>query len=269
MIPRFTVLCALALLGSSVTSEARMVCTVVANVSSGAIVYEEGDCRTRVTPASTFKIPLAVMGFEAGILDDAHAPEFTIVAGEPAWGGEDWRKPTDPARWMKFSVVWYSQRIAGALGYDRFAELTRTFDYGNADVSGDPGKDNALQRSWIGSSLKISPVEQVGFLRRLLTGQLPVTSETVEKTKGIVESTELSGWTIHGKTGSAFPRTAEGALDRAHGWGWFVGWITDGTQTYTFARLEQDEKRERTSGGPRAKDALMHDWPQLAEQLGK
>ena len=27
------------------------------------------------------------------------------------------------------------------------------------------------------------------------------------KTKGIFESSELSGWTMHGKTGSAFPRT--------------------------------------------------------------
>jgi beta-lactamase class D len=35
--------------------------------------------------------------------------------GDPDWGGDNWRQPTDPTRWLKYSVVWYSQRITHAL----------------------------------------------------------------------------------------------------------------------------------------------------------
>ena len=246
-----------------------MLCTVVADTASGEIVHEDGDCRTRVTPASTFKIPLAIMGFQGGILKGPHEPVLQIEAGEPDWGGAAWKKPTDPQRWMKHSVVWYSQRIASEMGYERFAAQAKAFDYGNADVSGDPGQDNALERSWISSSLRISPVEQVGFLRRFLTGGLPASREAVDRTKAIVETTKAAGWSVHGKTGSAFPRKADGSFDRTRGWGWFVGWATDGDRTYAFARLDQDERREDVSGGLRARKKFLSAWPGLAGSIAK
>ena len=79
-----------------------------ATPAAAKTLVEEGDCTGRVTPASTFKVPLAVMGFDAGVLTDAHAPVLTIRPGEPDWLGDAWRQPTDPTRWMKYSVVWYS-----------------------------------------------------------------------------------------------------------------------------------------------------------------
>ena len=52
-----------ALLGPTAhAAEARTICTVLADAGSGAVVMEQGDCRTRVTPASTFKIALALAG---------------------------------------------------------------------------------------------------------------------------------------------------------------------------------------------------------------
>lgn len=246
-----------------------MLCTVMADAASGEILHEAGDCRTRVTPASTFKIPLAIMGYEDGILNGTDEPVLEIEVGEPDWGGAAWKQPTDPQHWMKYSVVWYSQRITRAMGYDRFAAQAKAFGYGNADVSGDPGKDNALMRSWISSSLKISPVEQVGFLRRFLTGGLPVSTAAVEQAMAIVETSKVSGWTVHGKTGSAFPRKADGSFDRARGWGWFVGWVTNGERTYTFARLDQDERRERVSGGLRARENFLAAWPERARAIAK
>ncbi|HTV69559.1 MAG TPA: class D beta-lactamase [Rhizobiaceae bacterium] len=260
---------ALPFLALSAPAQAKMLCTVVADLASGEIVAEDGDCSTRVTPASTFKIALAIVGFDSSFLKDAHAPTLSIEKGEPDWGGEDWRKPTDPARWLKYSVVWYSQRIAKHLGSEKFSEYVKALDYGNADVSGDPGKDNGLERSWISSSLKISPVEQVGFLSRFLTGRLPVGTHAVEQTIGIVEAAHLADWTVSGKTGSAFPRRKDGSFDRARGWGWFVGWATNGSRTYVFARLDQDEKRESGPGGLRARQKFLDAWPDMAKGLAK
>lgn len=261
---RLSVACLLLLVAFWRPASAGMICTAVAELATGKIVHSEGDCETRVTPASTFKIALAAIGYESGFLEGAHAPVLSIRSGEPDWGGAEWRRPVDPAGWMKHSVVWYSQRITSVLGRERFAAAVHGLDYGNGDVSGDPGKDNGLLRSWIGSSLKISPVEQIGFLGRLLSGRLPVRRDAAENAIAIIESSMLAGWRVAGKTGSAYPRAASGQLDRSRGWGWFVGWAVKDGRTYVFARLDQDTSRQKEPGGLRARKKFLDAWPALS-----
>ncbi|MCY0092702.1 class D beta-lactamase [Hoeflea ulvae] len=252
------------LISSASGVSARTICTLIADAKSGELLLSQGDCSTRVTPASTFKIPLALMGFESGYLTGAHAPVLPYKAGYPDWGGRNWTQPTDPQRWMKFSVVWYSQQLTAALGMAEFQRYTQAFGYGNADVSGDPGKNNALERAWISSSLKIAPIEQIAFLRGLVNGDLPVKPAARDLTLALVEATPAAGgWTIFGKTGAACPRQADGSFDRARGWGWFVGWAEKGDRTVVFARLNQDEKREKGSAGIRNKQAFLKAWPEL------
>lgn len=249
-------------------AQAKTLCTVVADARDGMILHQEGDCGSRVTPASTFKVALAVMGFDSGFLKDEHAPSLPFREGYPDWLGDVWRQDTDPVRWLKYSVVWYSQQITRALGVAKLEAYAAAFGYGNADFSGDPGKDNALERAWISSSLKISPLEQVAFLRRLVNADLPVGARAIEMTLRIVETTQAGGgWTVQGKTGSAYPRQADGSFDRARGWGWFVGWASRGDRTLVFARLNQDEQRMAGSGGLRARDAFLKEFPALAASL--
>jgi len=243
---------------------AKTLCTLVVEAASGRTVLEEGDCAGRVTPASTFKLPLAVMGFDAGYLKGQHDPVLPFRDGYVAWL-DAWKEPADPTRWLKYSVVWYSQQITHHLGTERLARYARAFGYGNADFFGDPGKDNGLDRSWIASSLTVSPREQAAFLRGLVTGTLPVAPGAMEMTRAIVETRPAGdGWTVHGKTGGAFPRLAGGGFDRARGWGWYVGWVEKGGDTYVFARLIRDEVRHSVSPGLRARDAFIADWPGLA-----
>src|SRR5690606_23554056 len=108
--------------------------------------------RSRVTPASTFKVPLAVMGFDSGVLTDAQSPRVPYRQGDPDWGGENWTQPATPARWLKYSVLWYSWHVTRTLGPERFAAYVDAFGYGNRDVTGDRGRGNALERAWISSS---------------------------------------------------------------------------------------------------------------------
>jgi beta-lactamase class D len=245
-------------------ARADTVCTLVTDGATGRVVHEQGDCDGRATPASTFKIALALMGYDAGILDDAHAPVLPFKEGYPDWIAA-WRQPIDPTAWLKHSVVWYSQRVAEALGEERFGDYLTRFDYGNADGSGDPGRDNALERSWISSSLTISPREQVRFISRLVGGNLPVSREAITETVSIVEQfAPTDGWQLWGKTGSAYPRRADGSFDRDRPWGWFVGWATRDGRLLVFARLNQDTRRTEGSSGVRARDGLLADWPGLA-----
>jgi beta-lactamase class D len=255
-------------------ASARTVCTIVVEAASARTVLEEGDCATRVTPASTFKVALAVMGFDAGILKGPHDPVLPFKDGYVDWRKE-WKQPTDPVRWLKYSVVWYSQQITHALGAEKLHRYTLAFGYGNADVAGDPGKDNGLDRSWIGSSLQVSPREQAAFLAKLVSGTLPVSARAMDETRAIVETRPAGNWTVHGKTGAALPRRADGSFDRAHGRGWYVGWAEkDGAgkegadkdgETYVFARLIQDEAENKVPAGFRARDSFLADWPAMAE----
>lgn len=249
-------------------TEARTLCTVIAEAKTGAVLEEEGDCRDRVTPASTFKIALAVMGYDAGFLSDTKTPALPFKQGYADWGGAPWQQTTDPTRWMKYSVVWYSQRITEALGASTIEDYAQRFGYGNADFSGDPGKNNALERAWISSSLKISPVEQVAFLRHLVNRSLPASAGAMDMAVAVLETAQTpGGWTVTGKTGSAFPRLKDGSFDRASGWGWFVGWGQKDGTTLVFARLNQDEQRHSVSGGVRARDELLGEWDALVTAL--
>ncbi|AMP13463.1 class D beta-lactamase [Collimonas pratensis] len=247
---------------------AKTICTAVADAKTGKILLQQGNCSERYTPASTFKVALSVMGFDAGFLQDAHTPTLPFHEGYVDWGGDNWRQPTDPTRWLKYSVVWFSQQITQSLGQQRLQKYANSLGYGNADFSGDPGKDNGLERAWIGSSLKISPLEQVAFLQKLVSHELPVTPRAMEMTLSIVEKTSLpSGWEVQGKTGMAYPRLADGALDEVRPYGWFVGWASKGGRKLVFARLIQDDKKEAGTAGVRSRDAFFKELPALAESL--
>nr|WP_284700790.1 class D beta-lactamase [Robbsia betulipollinis] len=259
--------------GCCITSaaSAHTICMVVADAGTGRLLLREGDCTSRFTPASTFKIALSLMGYDAGFLKDEHTPVLPFQAGYPDWGGAAWRQPTDPTRWLAYSVVWYSQQVTRFLGMKRFADYTGAFHYGNADVSGDARHDG-LTHAWIDSSLLISPLEQVDFLQNLVNRTLPVSAHAFDMTTRITEVARLpGGWDVHGKTGTGFPRKADGTDDEAHGWGWFVGWASKDDRTLVFARLIQDDASrpgELPAGG-RARAAFLSEFATSFAPLGR
>jgi beta-lactamase class D len=251
-------------------AQAKTLCTLVADAGNGKVLKQEGDCATRVTPASTFKIPLAVIGFDQAFLKTPHEPVLTFKKGDPDWGGADWKRPTDPERWLKYSVVWYSQRITHALGERTLTDYARSFGYGNADFSGDAGKNNGLDRAWIASSLKISPQEQIGFLTKLAKRALPVKPEAMEQALASMETLPIAapGWQVRGKTGMAYPRSATGTFDYGRPWGWFVGVAEQGDRKVVFAQLIQDEKKQADSPSARARTAILNDLSALLRDAG-
>lgn len=231
------------------------VCTVLADAASGRQLVVRGNCSERVTPASTFKIAISLMGYDSGFLKDAHTPLLPFRPGYVDWR-PSWKQATDPSKWMRDSVVWYSQQVTQSLGKARFADYARRFDYGNADVGGDAQHDG-LTLSWIDSSLRISPLEQVGFLTKLVNRQLGVSQQAYAMTETLTEfGIVADGWLVHGKVGAA------------GGWGWYVGWASKGQRTLVFARLvrEDDAKPRNMLTGPWARDGFLADFPYLLHQ---
>lgn len=232
------------------------ICTAIADAATGKVLMQRGDCRRQVTPASTFKIPLSLMGYDAGFLKDAQAPELPFRQGYVDWR-PSWRSAAGPAKWMSESVVWYSQQITQALGKARFAAYTKRFGYGNQDVSGDAGHDG-LTASWLESSLRISPLEQLSFLGKLVNRQLGVSGHAYAMTAQLTQSGQSpEGWRINGKTGSG------------SGYGWYVGWASRGARSYVFARLIQKDpaQAENVPGGVLARDGLIEEFPAMVNAI--
>ena len=268
MVKKILVAAICALLVTCPMAAAKEICTLVVTADQSAPLYESGDCDRRVTPASTFKIALALMGYDMGILHDTHAPRFEFRNGYADWGGYNWRQPTGPQRWMKYSVVWYSRLITPQIGMARLTGYATAFGYGNADFSGDFAQSNGLERAWMSSSLKISPREQAEFLLRMVNYQLPVLPQAVDSTRAIIEHVDTPyGLRVWGKSGTAYPRGDTGSFDYANGWGWYVGWAAYAGRTVFFAHVLQDTARQETSPGQRARAAMLDQLDRIALTL--
>lgn len=134
-------------------------------------------CRTRVSPQSTFKIPHALGALDAGVITGADS-SFSYDGSTQSF--EAWRRDHTLASAMRFSVVWWFQRVAETLGATREREYLRRFDYGNADPS------SGLTTFWLGGSLTISPEEQAQFLLRLYGNTLSVSPHATRTVREVL-----------------------------------------------------------------------------------
>ena len=229
-------------------------CTLIVDADSGASVVSEGSCDRRATPASTFKIAISLMGFDSGVLRDEHTPSLPYQQRYAAWN-PSWRQGTDPARWLRESVVWYSDEVRSRLGAPSVRGYVEAFGYGNRGLPGVAGADESLALSELSPTLKISPVEQTVFLRKLVKGSLPVSAHAHAMTARLLKVRLLpNGWEVYGKTGTAITRRPDGGEDAV---GWFVGWAKKDGRTLVFARLLEQPVRSDGHAGPLTRDAFL------------
>ncbi len=208
--------------------------------TTGQTIQELGRVDERMTPGSTFKIALSLMGFDRGILKDQENPIWPFHKGYDDFL-ESWKCPQTPQSWMKTSCVWYSRLLANQLGFYYLLSYVGAFDYGNLDAS-DPD-------SWLNSTLKISPREQVVFIKKMVQEELPVSRYAIQMTKQLVFIDAFHKWKLFGKTG-------QGSID-GHELGWFVGWIEKDNRFYPFAYTIRDTKIDLSKRIPRVKELLM------------
>lgn len=239
-------------------------CTMVADAVTGNILHRSGACEGRFSPCSSFKLALALMGFDSGILESPDAPVWELKPEYNPSRREQAYRQVYPALWQRDSVVWFSQQLTTRLGEKRFSDYVRNFAYGNRDISGDPGQRNGLTHSWLMSSLTISPEEQIHFLLRFLARTLPVSSRAYDMTlETIPRYPAAGGWTVHGKSGSGWLRDGDGKIDESRPQGWFVGWAERDGRQVVFARLEVRAGKSAIAGGTRAREEMLKELPAL------
>jgi beta-lactamase class D len=191
-------------------------------------------CGTRVSPQSTFKIPHALAALDAGVVTGADSQFAYDGSSQPF---EAWRRDHTLQSAMRFSAVWWFQRVAEKLGAKREHDYLRRLAYGNADSS------SGLTTFWLGGSLVISPDEQKQFLLRLFASTLPVrrdamrtVREILVQPKGMVVNARGEhsfgnpwppGTVLSAKTGSGRDQTGRQVR-------WLVGHVTRARRSWVF-----------------------------------
>jgi beta-lactamase class D len=208
------------------------------------------ECATRLSPASTYKIPHALIGLETGVVTTTTVEKWDGVKhpSQPKWNLDHTVLSA-----MRPSVLWFFQRMAPKIGAARAAEWLARFDYGNRDTSG------PITTYWVNGRLRISPDEQLAFLKKFYDGTLPVSKAHVDQLKGAMEQAPgtvenargvhklnapwRSGMTLNSKTGASTIESGESVS-------WLVGQLTVDQRKVVFASAVW-----RASGGVDTMDA--------------
>lgn len=225
------------------------------NGSTNEVLLEMGPhVEERITPCSSFKIALSLMGYDAGILKDEQNPVWHFQEGYDDYL-ERWKDPQSPQSWMQYSCVWYSKVLALQLSAETMQHYLSLLEYGNQDLSGGLPNPGPLNPAWIASSLKISPKEQVDFIRRMIFGRLPISKSASSMTKALLFKEELpEGGKLFGKTGySGSIRGQDGETLEMR---WFVGWVEQEDNLLIFAYNIRSPKIDLSQTIPRVKQLL-------------
>ena len=130
--------------------------------------YGDSLADSAFTPASTFKIPHALIALETGVVTDSTLFEWDGV--DRGW--DMWNRDMTFADALHYSAIHLFQQIAPQIGPERMQEWVDQFGYGNQDISGE------IDLFWVDGGLRITPRQQIKFLQKMLTGQLTVNGNT-------------------------------------------------------------------------------------------
>lgn len=201
--------------------------TLLNNTDGKVTVYNMQLDTQRFTPASTFKIINSLIGLQTGrITNDTMKIKWdgkirVFPGGDTA---KDWNKDLNMTEAFKVSSVPYYQEVARRIGKDTMQAWIDSIGYGNKNIAG------PVDSFWLNNTLKISPDEQLGLVKRLYFDQLPFRKSVHEMVKGAMLQEDNTAYKLSYKTGWGFD-------EQKNNIGWQVGWIVENNHVYFFVTL--------------------------------
>ena len=176
-------------------------------------IYNDKRASELFSPASTFKIPHSLIALNEGIVKK----DSVIVWDKKIREYESWNKDQTLLTAFKSSCVWCYQEFASKIGVEKYEKYLKSLDYGNKNIG------NEITRFWLDESLKITTFEQIKFLKRFYTNDLPFKIEDMNTLKQIMIDEKNEDYIIRAKTGW------EGK------YGWYVGYLETKNDVWFFA----------------------------------
>ena len=151
-------------LGMEPASAASAECVIIGAAGERPAVSGAAECDHPTAPASTFKIPHALLALQLGVI----SPTTVVDWDGSTRGPELWRKTHTVDSAIRWSVLPFFQHTARAIGPARMREGLRSIGYAADSFDGD------VATFWLNGDLVVTPREQFAFLERLVAGHVPV-----------------------------------------------------------------------------------------------
>lgn len=181
---------------------------------------------TPFLPASTYKIPNSLISLETGVIQNDvdiltwDGIERGLANGSPI---DEWNQDLNMRLAFKYSAVWFYQVLARKVGHQRMQDFVTQIQYGNQNI----GAKEDIDKFWLEGVLRITPRQQIAFLRRLQQNDLPFAQKNIDLVKDIAIAEETSNYVLRAKTGLATSVTPQ--------IGWYVGYLEQNDNVYFFA----------------------------------
>lgn len=192
------------------------------------IKYNPARCDSEFIPASTFKIFNSLAALESGAIKD----EYEIIQWDSVKRFYDmWNQDLNLSQAIKYSAVWFYQELARRIGEEKMKEYITLNHYGNEDITG------GIDLFWLEGGLRISPDEQIEFLKTVYSYKTAFSRRSVDILKKIMIYDQTDDYTLSAKTGWGIRFEQQV--------GWFVGYVEKGDDVYFFVtNVETKEPEE-------------------------
>lgn len=204
------------------------------NASGKFTVHNLGRYRdSSYLPASTFKILNSLIGLQTGkISSDSMVIKWDGVERRVA----DWNKDLNMYQAFRVSSVYYYQEVARRIGKDTMQIWLDSLKYGAKTDTGKVVITSAIDSFWLDNSLKITPDQQLGLVKRLYFDQLPFFKSYQEMVKRAMLFENNSNYRLGYKTGWGFKENGNAI-------GWVIGWVEENNHPYFFVlNIESPDK---------------------------
>jgi beta-lactamase class D len=169
-------------------------------------------------PASTFKIVNSLIGLQTGrITNDSMVIKWD---GVERWNKE-WNKDLTMYQAFRVSAVPYYQEVARRIGKDTMQFWLDSISYGTKKIK------TRVDSFWLDNSLKITPDEELGLVKKLYFHQLPFFETYEDMVKRAMLFEDNANYKLSYKTGW-------GNTERGDELAWIVGWIEENKHPYFF-----------------------------------
>lgn len=202
-------------------------------------IYNEQESRKRYSPDSTYKIYLAMFGLDRNIITKNHS---MIKWDHKNYPFASWNKNQNLTTALQNSVNWYFERISNQIPKNYTANQLNQLNYGNQNL----GNVNAY---WMENDLKISNLEQVVVLNRLMEHNTHFSKAQKKQLSASLLINKNSNYALYGKTGT-------GIVNGKHKNGWFVGYVKTNQDTYYFSTHLSDENASGKNAESISKEIL-------------
>lgn len=178
-------------------------------------------------PASTFKIINSLIGLQKGVISN---DSMVIRWDKKVRPIEAWNKDLSMYEAFRVSAVPYFQQVARWIGKDTMQHWLDSLSYGTKKIK------SKIDTFWLDNTLKITPDEQLGLVKKLYFNELPFNRLNQEIVKRAMLFEDKPLYKLSYKTGLGYK-------ENGNLLGWVVGYIQENNHPYFFVlNMESADK---------------------------